>query len=104
MDAAPPPGRDYIFLNVQKKKVRVQFEDILYVESQREYIKVVTRKCAHLSKMSTHEIESLLPDHHFRRIHRSFIVAVDKIDAYTAELVDINGVSLPVGRGYGVGF
>ena len=50
--------------------------------------------------MSTHEIEALLPVTIFKRIHRSFIVSVNKIDSYTAEMVEVNGVSIPIGRGY----
>ncbi|HEU4903754.1 MAG TPA: LytTR family DNA-binding domain-containing protein [Flavisolibacter sp.] len=92
--------KDYLFLNVQKKKVKILFSEILYIESQREYIRLVTTKAAYVSKMSTHEIEDLLPPQLFRRIHRSFIVSVNKIDSYTAEEVEINGVAIPVGRGY----
>lgn len=93
-------SRDYLFLNIQKKKVRILFSEIVYVESQREYIKIVTTKKEYLSKMSTHEIESLLPSNLFKRIHRSYIVCVDKIESYTAEMVEVNGVSIPIGRGY----
>jgi DNA-binding LytR/AlgR family response regulator len=50
--------------------------------------------------MSTHEIESLLPRNLFKRIHRSFIVSLDKIQAFTAEEVEVNGVAIPVGREY----
>jgi two-component system LytT family response regulator len=92
--------REYLFLNVQKKKVKILFSEILYIESQREYIKIATTRAEYLSKMSTHEIESLLPPHLFRRIHRSYIVSVSKIDSYTAEMVEVNGVSIPIGRGY----
>ena len=92
--------KEYLFLNVQKKKVKILFSDILYIESQREYIKLVTTKGEYLSKMSTHEVEELLPPHLFRRIHRSFIVAVSKIDAYSAEEVEVAGVPIPIGRGY----
>lgn len=90
----------YLFLTIQKKRVRILYDEILYVESQREYVKIITTKTAYLSKMSTHEIEALLPDHLFKRIHRSYIVALDKIDSYTADMVELNGISLPVGRGY----
>ena len=93
-------AKDFIFLNVQKKKVKILFPEILYIESQREYIKIVTTKRAYLSKMSTNEIESILPSNLFKRIHRSFIISIDKIESYTAETVEINGVSIPVGRGY----
>ena len=92
--------KDFIFLNVQKKKVKILFSDIVYIESQREYIKIVTTKKEYISKMTTHEIESILPTHLFKRIHRSFIVSLSKIESYTAEMVEVNGVSIPIGRGY----
>ena len=95
-----PELKDYLFLNVQKKKVKILFPDIVYVESQREYIKIVTTKNEYVSKMSTHEIEAVLPSTLFRRIHRSFIVSLSKIDSYTAEVVEVNGISIPIGRGY----
>ncbi len=92
--------KDHLFLNVQKKKVKILFSEIIYIESQREYIKIVTTKGDYLSKMSTHEIEELLPAHLFKRVHRSFIVSISKINSYTAEEVEVNGVPIPIGRGY----
>jgi len=93
-------ARDHLFLNVQKKKVKILFSEIVYIESQREYIRIVTTRKEYLSKMSTHEIETLLPPNLFKRIHRSFIVSIRKIDSYTAEMVDVAGTSIPIGRGY----
>jgi DNA-binding LytR/AlgR family response regulator len=93
-------AKDFIFLNVQKKKVKILFSEIVYIESQREYIKIVTTRKEYISKMSTHEIEALLPARLFRRIHRSFIVSISKIESYTAEMVEVNGVSIPIGREY----
>jgi DNA-binding LytR/AlgR family response regulator len=95
-----PEIKDYLFLNVQKKKVKILFSEIVYIESQREYIRIVTTKKEFISKMSTHEIEELLPSNLFKRIHRSFIVSVNKIESYTAEMVEVNGISIPIGRGY----
>jgi two-component system, LytTR family, response regulator len=92
--------KDFIFLNMQKKKVKILFSEILYIESQREYIKITTTKKEYLSKMSTQEMEALLPAHLFRRIHRSFIVSISKIDSYSSEEVEVNGITIPVGRGY----
>ena len=92
--------KDFIFLNVEKKKVKILFSDIVYIESQREYIKIVTTKKAYVSKMSTHEIEEILPANLFKRIHRSFIISINKIESYTAEIVEVNGVAIPIGRGY----
>lgn len=93
-------SKDYIFLNIQKKKVKILFSELVYIESQREYVKLVTMKRSYLSKMSTHEIENLLPADQFRRIHRSFIISLNKIDSYTAETVEVNGLSIPIGRDY----
>jgi two-component system LytT family response regulator len=92
--------KDSIFLNVQKKKVKILFSEIIYIESQREYIRIVTVKNEWITKMSTHEIEALLPATLFKRIHRSYIVSVSKIQSYTAEMVEVNGVSIPIGRDY----
>ncbi|MET7001490.1 LytR/AlgR family response regulator transcription factor [Chitinophaga defluvii] len=92
--------RDFIFVNVQKRKVRIPFSEILYIESQREYIKIVTTRNEYLSKMSTNEIEEMLPTDIFKRIHRSFIISVNKIESYNAEMIEINGISIPIGRGY----
>jgi DNA-binding LytR/AlgR family response regulator len=92
--------KDYLFLNVQKKKVKILFSEIVYIESQREYIKIVTTKKEYVSKMGTHEIEALLPANLFKRIHRSFIVSVSKIESYTAETVEVNGIAIPVGKAY----
>ena len=92
--------KDYLFVNIQLKKVKILFSEILYIESQKEYIKIVTHDNSYLTKMSTNEIEGLLPESLFKRIHRSFIVAIHKIRSFNSEMVEINGTSIPVGRGY----
>ncbi|MEO8174888.1 MAG: response regulator transcription factor [Sediminibacterium sp.] len=92
--------KDYIFLNVERKRVKFLFFDLVYIESQREYIRIVTTKSEYICKMSTNEIEVLLPTHLFKRIHRSYIISVSKINSYTADMVEVNGVSIPIGRGF----
>lgn len=95
-----PEVKDYLFLNVERRKVKIQFADVVYVESQREYVKIVTTKNEYLSKISTHEIEALLPANDFKRIHRSFIISTHKIESYSAEMVEVSGISIPIGRAY----
>lgn len=92
--------KDFIFLNVQRKRVKILFSEILYIESQQEYIKIISTKKEYIIKMSTREIESLLPVNLFIRIHRSFIVSRSKIESYSSEIVEVSGVSIPIGRGY----
>ncbi|MEO8515285.1 MAG: LytTR family DNA-binding domain-containing protein [Flavobacterium sp.] len=92
--------KDYLLLNVQKKKEKILFSEIIYIESQREYVKVVTTRKEYISKISTHQIEELLPANLFKRIHRSFIISIDKIESYTSEIVEVKGISIPIGRAY----
>jgi len=98
--AEDPETRDFVFINVQKKKVKILFSEIVFIESQREYIKIRTTGNEYLSKMSTHEIEAILPAHLFKRVHRSFIVSIRRIESYTAEMIEIGGLSIPIGKGY----
>jgi two-component system, LytTR family, response regulator len=98
--AAADTDKNYLFVSIQLKKVKIYFSEILYIESQKEYIKIITQGNTYLTKMSTHEIEDLLPDSLFKRIHRSFIIAVDKVRSFNSEEVEINGKNIPVGRGY----
>jgi two-component system LytT family response regulator len=98
--ADEPESRDFVFINVQKKKVKIFFSEIVFIESQREYIKIRTTGNEYISKMSTHEIEAILPAHLFKRVHRSFIVSIRRIESYTAEMIEIDGVAIPIGKGY----
>lgn len=99
-DATDETNKDYLFVSIQLKKVKIYFSEILYIESQKEYIRIVTLDNSYLTKMSTHEIEDLLPDSLFQRIHRSFIIAINKVRSFNSEVVVINGNNIPVGRGY----
>jgi len=92
--------KDYFFVSVQKKKIRISFPEIIYIESQREYVKIVTTKNTYLPKMTITEVESILPESQFRRVHRSFIISISKIESYSHDIVEVNGVAIPVGRGY----
>jgi two-component system, LytTR family, response regulator len=92
--------RGYLFVNIHLKKVKISFSEILYIESQKEYIKIVTPDNSYLTKMSTHEIEDLLPGSLFKRIHRSYIIAIHKVRSFNSEMVEIDGKTIPVGRGY----
>ncbi len=94
------PAKDFIFLNSEKKKIKILFAEIVYIESQQEYIKIVTTKKTYFSKMTTTEMESLLPAHLFKRVHRSYIISVSKIESYTAEEVSVGRIAIPIGRSY----
>jgi DNA-binding LytR/AlgR family response regulator len=95
-----PAERVYLFFNVGKKKVRVFLDEILYIESMKEYIRVNTKSKSVLTKFKLSQADVLLNENNFLRIHRSFIVAKDKIESFSATEVDIGGKQLPIGRNY----
>ncbi|MDF2188918.1 response regulator transcription factor [Paraflavitalea sp. CAU 1676] len=92
--------RAYLFFNVSKKKVKVYLDEVLYIESLKEYIRIYTKTKNILTKFQLGQIEEMLAKNNFIRIHRSFIVAKDKIDAFTATDVEVNGKLIPIGRSY----
>jgi DNA-binding LytR/AlgR family response regulator len=97
---AGPAERTSLFFNVGKKKVKLYLDEILYIESLREYVRIYTKDQNILTKFLLHEIEELLARNNFIRVHRSFIVAKDKITAFTAVDVEIDGKQIPIGRTY----
>ncbi|MGZ8559377.1 MAG: LytR/AlgR family response regulator transcription factor [Chitinophagaceae bacterium] len=92
--------RPYLFFNVGKKKVKIFLDEVLYIESLKEYIRIFTKTKSILTKFQMGQIEELLARNNFFRVHRSFIVAKDKIEAFTATDIEINGKQIPVGRSY----
>ena len=90
----------FIYLRADRKNIKVNLDDILFIESLKDYIKMVTKEKTIVTKQSISSLEENLPAHLFIRIHRSFIVAVNKIEAYTPELIQINKYELPVSRSY----
>jgi len=98
--AAQPVERIYLFFTVGKKKVKIFLDEILYIESMKEYIRVNTKSKSVLTKFKLSQVDGLLSENNFLRIHRSFIVAKDKIEAFSATEVELDGKRLPIGRSY----
>ncbi|QDA61184.1 LytR/AlgR family response regulator transcription factor [Hymenobacter jejuensis] len=99
---APEPEDEYLFLKVEYQLVRVAFNDILYVEGLKDYVKVHLQSAPKpiLSLTSLKALEEKLPPRRFMRIHRSFIVALDQIHAVTRNSVQIGEVTIPVSDQY----
>ena len=92
--------RPYLFFSVNKKKVRIFLDEILYIESLKEYIRITTITKSILTKFQLGQVEEMLSKNNFLRVHRSFIVAKDKIDAFSAIDIEIKGKEIPIGRSY----
>ncbi len=91
---------EFLYLKENKKMVKVYFKNILYFESIKDYVKVVTLCKTVITKQQLSYFESSLNNNKFLRIHRSFIVATDKIDAYSLSGIDVGDTELPIGRKY----
>jgi len=87
-------------ININKKRIKIYQEEILFIESRKEYIYIVTDTGSYLTKYQLAEIEIQLDKQEFMRIHRSFIVSKKRIKAFTATDVEINGNKIPIGRSY----
>jgi DNA-binding LytR/AlgR family response regulator len=92
--------RKYLYFNVGKRRVKIFIDEILMVESLREYVRITTPDKNILVKFQLNEMEEMLSKSNFLRIHRSFIVSKDKISAFTATGVEIDGKQIPSGRSY----
>ncbi|WP_345948472.1 LytTR family DNA-binding domain-containing protein [Mucilaginibacter sp. PAMB04274] len=90
----------YLYLKVERKTIKLNINDILWIESLRDYVKVVTASQVYISKQKISFLEEMLPERRFVRIHRSFIVAISKIDSFYATVVEVSGHELPIGRNY----
>lgn len=94
------PSDQYIYFRSDRKMHKVQIDEIVFIESLKDYIKVVTTGKTIVTKQSISSIEERLPKSSFIRIHRSFIVSLHKIQSYTSELIAIGNAELPVSRMY----
>jgi len=95
-----PKKERYIYLRADRKMVKVMLQDILYIESMKDYVKVVTNQGTIITKQSISSMEAMLPETAFLRTHRSFIASVDKIKSFTPELIEIEKSEIPIGKLY----
>jgi two-component system, LytTR family, response regulator len=93
-----PRKEQHIYVRADRKMVKVLLQDILYIESMKDYVKVVTSKGPIITKQSISAMEAMLPDTEFIRTHRSFIVSVQKIRSYTHDLIQMEKTEIPIGR------
>ncbi|MFN0204222.1 MAG: LytR/AlgR family response regulator transcription factor [Bacteroidia bacterium] len=97
---AIPQERKFYFFNVAKKQVKIYADEILYIESLKEYVKIQTLNQKFITKFALSDLEKLLADSHFLRVHKSFIVNVEKIKSYSALEMEIAHFVVPIGRTY----
>ena len=95
-----PVSDNYVYFKVDKKMIKTKMADVLYIESIKDYVKVKTADREIVTQQKISYLEESLPREQFLRIHRSFIVNLEKIDAYSATDVEIGKHNIPIGRNY----
>lgn len=94
------PRIDYFFIKTEYRLQKVNFKDILYIEGQGDYLKIILPKENIMTLQTFKKIEEILPEDNFTRIHRSYIVAIDKIDSVERNRVLIGEQALPISDTY----
>jgi DNA-binding LytR/AlgR family response regulator len=80
--------------------VKVMLDDVLYIESMKDYIKIFTGEGTLITKQSISSVEEMLPENDFARVHRSYIVSLRKIRSFTSELMEVSNATIPIGKLY----
>jgi DNA-binding LytR/AlgR family response regulator len=95
-----PATGGYIFVRVENKMVRVELDDILYVEGLKNYVSIYTKTQRIISLQVMKQLEEILPPHRFVRVHKSYIVALDKIKSIEKQEIQIKEEIIPIGNTY----
>ena len=96
----PFPEENFILVKDNKTIFKIFLKDILYIEAFGEYMKIHTPEKVYLSRETMHQLEEKLPHMHFLRVHKSFIVPIQKITAFSAYSVYIQKLEIPIGRSF----
>jgi len=90
----------FLYFRADRKMVKVMLQDVLYIESMKDYVKIFTNSGMLITKQAISSVEEMLPEKSFARVHRSYIVAIDKIKTFTSELIEIGSTAIPIGKLY----
>lgn len=93
-------GDSHIFIKVDKKMMKINIEEILFVEGMKEYIKVVTPDKTYITHKSLTSLSEELPADRFLRIHKSYVIALNKVKSIEGNRVQIQSYNIPIGRNY----
>ncbi|KAA9037260.1 response regulator transcription factor [Ginsengibacter hankyongi] len=88
----------WLYVRADRKMIKVLLNDILYIEALSDYVKIITSSKTIVTKQLISTLEETLTKDNFIRIHRSFIIAINKIDSYNADSIQVGSKELPVSR------
>jgi DNA-binding LytR/AlgR family response regulator len=100
LSAEEKKTESFVYFRADRKMVKVMLNDILYIESMKDYVKVFTNDTTIITKQSMSSVEAMLPEKEFVRVHRSYIVSLNRIKTFTSELIEIDKTEIPIGKLY----
>ena len=92
--------KDYMFVKTEYRMERIDFADILYIEGKGAYLQIVTKTSKIMTLLSFAQIMDLLPKENFTRVHKSYIIAIDKIENIERNVIKIAKGHIPIGKSY----
>ncbi len=92
--------KNFLFVKTGYKSVKINFDDILYIEGSREYVTIFTQSNKYLQLDTLKKMETLLPENKFIRVHKSYIINTDFINAHYGNTIEIGNIKIPIGRAY----
>lgn len=106
MVSTPAPTSDFIFIkgDTKNKFIKVNYNEILYIEGLKNYVSVYTANQRIITYQSLRELETQLPQPPFYRVHKSYIISLEKIKMIDGNALYINDQSIPIGDTYREGF
>lgn len=93
-------GREYIFVREDKRMKRILLKEILFIESIKDYVKIILKNGSVLTYLKMAYLEEELPPKCFIRVHKSFIINIEAIDSYSATEIEVAQTIIPIGRHY----
>jgi len=96
----PELESEQIFVKANQKLIKINYSDIQYIEAFADYVKIFIPEKRIVTLQTMKKMELKLPEDRFCRIHRSFIVGLKHVSAYSSNEVEVNGVKLPIGKNY----
>lgn len=94
------PIQDFIFVKTEHKIQKIELNDILYIEGLKDYISIFTKTERIITLQNMKKMEETLPKGQFIRVHKSYIIALDKIESIERSRISICGKIIPIGDTY----
>lgn len=91
-------NESFVYFRAERKMIKIMLRDILFIESMKDYIKVITTSGTIITKQSISSVEAMLPEREFIRVHRSYIASIAHIKSFTSEIIEIEKKEIPIGK------